>query len=104
MAYDRDGVEIVKMPPDIRTVTGTLYVARQLTKRHRKLYTARLMVDGRIDGSVYVDNRHLMPCPFEALPTRLASRLLTKQRQEFRRRQLASAPEHPARRALPISS
>ena len=90
------------MPPDIRTITGTLYVARQLTKRHRKLYTARLLVDGRIDGSVFVDNRHLMPCPFEALPTRLASRILTKQRQVFRRREKGNAPEHQDRRARPI--
>lgn len=104
MAYDRDGVELVKMPPDIRAVTGTLYVARQLTKRHRKLYTARLMVDGRIDGSVFVDNRHLMPCPFEALPTRLASRILTKQRQVFRRREKDDVSVHKARHAAPISS
>lgn len=99
MAYDRDGVEIVKMPPDIRAITGTLYVARQLTKRHQKLYTARLMADGRIDGSIYVDNRHLMPCPFEALPTRLANRLLTKQRQVFRRREKDDVSAHPTRRA-----
>lgn len=104
MAYDRDGVELIKIPSDVRRLTGTLYVARQTTKRYRRDYTARLMEDGHIDGWVYVDNRHLLPCPLEAMPTRLASRILTKQRQEFRRRTQDEAPEHQDHHAAPISS
>ena len=77
-------VEVVKVTPEVRQLTGTAYILRQYVPRFKREYTACLKTDGRIDSWMAIGGSHVLPCPYEGLPIRLQNRMITKQREVFR--------------------